>query len=213
MNKILFLCFRLSVFCVVPLFLNACGDSDVASKAQEYKDAATAIQQGMEIINAADKVKAGSGSASAAELVAEHGIHWTHSYYFPAEQLEGKTGMAAMYVGLAKLDKLAGNENLARQIRECHSSVGQTIGHLYDFDNDVSMKLFKEQEAKAMEGYRDSGYRDDAMALYYINLLKQYDSALNKAQLADVDEAFWQWCIGLPVTHWQGPAAENPIKL
>jgi hypothetical protein len=112
------------------LVLNTCGDSDVANKAQEYKEAATAIKQGMEIINAADKVKAGSGNASAAELVAEHGIHWTHSYYFPAEQLDGKTGMAAMYVGLAKLDKLAGNEYLARQIRECHSSVGQTIGHL-----------------------------------------------------------------------------------
>ena len=197
------------------LAINACSDSDVASKAQEYKEAATAIKQGMEIINAADKVKAGSGNASAAELVAEHGIHWTHSYYFPAEQLDGKTGMAAMYVGLAKLEKLAGNENLARQIRECHERIGmlKILARQYKSDNDMSVKLFSEEEANAIEVYSHSSSRNHAMTLNYIRLLRQYDSALSAAQVEEVNEAFWQWCTGLPVTHWQGPSSENPIKI
>ena len=197
------------------LAISACGDSDVAGKAKEYKDAANAIQQGMEIINAADKIEAGSGNANAAELVAEHGIHWTHRYYFPAEQLEGKTGMAAMYVGIAKLEKLAGNESLASQIRECHERISmlKMLARQYKSDNEMSVKLFSEAEANAIEVYSHSSSKDHAMTLNYIRLLKQYDSALNEAQVEEVNEAFWQWCTGLPVAHWQGPDSQNPIKI
>ncbi|SEH81016.1 hypothetical protein SAMN05660691_01604 [Rheinheimera pacifica] len=199
--------------------LNACGDSDVANKAQEYKDAAVAVQQGMEIIDAADEVKASSGNASAAELVAEHNIHWSQPALFPADKLDGKTGLQAAYVGYGRLEMLAANKHIDKQVRDCHDSVGGLVGlgkldglaDKYNFETATLMNMFKEDEATHIERKGES--LDNDLGLFYIGLVKQYKATLSKEDNRAINEAFWQWCIALPNTHWSERYRNNPISL
>lgn len=198
---------------VSALVLSACGDSRVAGKAQEHQDAAAAMQQGVALINSADKVKPGSGRASAEELVAEHAIHWSHSFFFPAEVLDGKIGWQAMYMAHAKLKKLASNESVVTQIRKCHENTteGRLIAAGYNFENSTLMGNYNE---RVISHRKDKGrYLDIDLLLYFISLVEKHRKTLTTEQFEAVSDEFWQWCIALPNTHWSGRYQDNPISL
>ncbi len=203
------------------LMLSACGDSDVAAKTEDMQQAAAAVQQASELVKSADKVSAGSGKASAAELVAEHNIHWSQRALFPADTFDGKTGLQAAYVGYSRLEKLAANKHIDRQIRDCHDSVGGLAGSgtltlladTYNFENAIMMDMFKAEESESIHIREHGGSVENDLGLYYIGLVKQHNTTLSKEDKRAVNETFWQWCIALPVKHFQPPYSENPISL
>ncbi|MGI5309748.1 hypothetical protein [Rheinheimera sp. WS51] len=201
------------------LMLSACGDNNASDQTQDIQSVAKAVQQASELVKSADKVAAGSGNVSAAELVAEHNIHWSQHALFPTDTLDGKTGLQAAYVGYARLEKLAANKYIDRQIRRCHESVGGLAGlgtleglaNQYNFENATLMNMFKEEVATHNE--RKGELLENDLGLYYIGLVKQYKKTLSKDNKRSVNEAFWQWCIALPNTHWSETYRNNPINL
>ena len=201
------------------LVISACGDSSNANAASDIREAVAAAKKMSEFVDTIDSLEVGSGKASAAQVAAEHNIHWSNAFFFPDETLDGKTGMEAMWFAYEKLKAAAANETVDKQIRECHQQVGtlRLLSHFYKSDGS-QLRLFDEEVAKAERAVENAAYygsslsRDVAMKLNYIGLLKQYDTALSEAQVKEVNNAFWQWCVELPPTHFMA-GSQHPIKI
>lgn len=201
-------------FLPVSLFmLSACGDSSVANNAKDIQEGAAATNTVSELVSSADNVKAGSGRVSAAQLVLANDIHWSHQLYFPEHTFEGKVGFEALSMGMLKLEKLAANQSIERQIKECHSHTkeGQITGTGYKFENNPLMRVFDERFVDRTNRIGQS--LDNDLALYYMRLVKQHSKMLSSDERQAVSEAFWQWCIALPNTYWTGSYQNNPISL
>ncbi|MDP4529396.1 hypothetical protein Q3O59_10210 [Alkalimonas delamerensis] len=203
----------LLMLCVSCIALSACGDSNVAHKPQEQNGASVAAHEVSETDNRTGNVKAGSRNTSAAELVAEHAIHWSHPNFFPAELLGGETGWQAMYTAHAKLEKVSSNENVVMQIRKCHENTREArlIAAGYNFENSTLMRNYNDRVAsyKAQKGR----YLDKDVVLYFFGLLETHQQTLTSEQFEAVSDKFWQWCVALPNTHWSGRYQDNPIRL
>lgn len=210
---------KLYAIYISALAISACGDSSTVNAAKDIQEAVAAAKKMSEFVETLDSFEVGSGGASAAQLVTEHNIHWSNAFFFPAETLDGKTGVEAMWFAYEKLKAAAANEAVDKQIRECHQQVSslRLLSHFYKSD-ESQLRLFDEEVAKAEKAVENAAYygsylsRDIAMKLNYIGLLKQYDTALSEAQVKEVNNAFWQWCVELPEKHFMS-GTQHPIKI
>lgn len=166
-------------------------------------------------------VVADAAGPSAQQLVQQHDIHRRHMLYFPLDSFNTTDPMQLARMSLQRLNSLTTNTNVIEQIKLCHTTTMQSDGVMAS----TYLHGSKDADDEAVRQYGHQLYQaylnkyapnkgqslENDLHLYYIALAPNFSLDSN-GRLDALYDAFWQWCIALPNTHWTGRYQDNPIQ-
>lgn len=159
---------------------------------------------------------------SAQQLVQQHHIDRKHPLYFPLDSFDTSDAMKMAQMSHQRLNSLTTNTNVLEQIKLCHKTAMQSDGIMASImlqgskaSGDEAKIQFGQQLYQAYldkyEPEKGQSLEND-LHLYYIKLAPNY-SMDSDGRFDALYDAFWQWCIALPIKHWIRPYQNNPIPL
>ncbi|WP_445766905.1 hypothetical protein [Rheinheimera sp.] len=204
------------------LILSACSDKRSDEQRQDYEQSAYATDDddsnddyySADDTDMQDDIPTPDTSGpTAAQLVAENQIHRTNPFYFPLETIEATDNWQRSEISRKRMNGLTSNATVIKQIKQCYKTTQQSdaimAGMYYHGAYNAEQK--SEEDRKLLQQYYQA-FKDKYAAkkgqsvendlnLYYIEMIPDYPADSNN-RFDNLYDAFWQWCVQLPVKHF-----------